>query len=248
MNKNNLKQKNHKMVKRTIILAMVIFAFTGCSELQSVLSTVAEPSNEEVAGGLKEALNMGVTKGTDALSAKDGYFKSAYKILLPAEARKVTDKLKVIPGFSDLENVIIEKINRGAEDAATKAKPIFISAIRNMSISDVMNVLLGPDDAATQYLKKATYNQLYQEFHPVIVNSLNKFNAINLWSDAVNTYNKLPLVSRINPELDKYVTDQALDGLFKMVAQEEKDIRRNPVKRVTELLRKVFAKQDANRN
>jgi hypothetical protein len=236
------------MLKRTFFLSLIIFAFTGCSELQTILDSAAGPTNEEVASGLKEALNMGVSTGTDALSARDGYFKSAYKILLPAEARKVTDKLRVIPGFSDLENVIIEKINRGAEDAATKAKPIFINAIKSMTISDVMNVLLGPDDAATQYLKKATYNSLYGEFHPVIINSLNKFNAINLWSDAVNTYNKLPLVSRVNPDLDKYVTDQALDGLFKMVAQEEKEIRRDPVKRITELLRKVFAKQDGNRS
>jgi len=236
------------MLKRTFFLSLIIFAFTGCSELQTILDSAAGPTNEEVASGLKEALNMGVSTGTDALSARDGYFKSAYKILLPAEARKVTDKLRVIPGFSDLENVIIEKINRGAEDAATKAKPIFINAIKSMTISDVMNVLLGPDDAATQYLKKATYNSLYGEFHPVIINSLNKFNAINLWSDAVNTYNKLPLVSRVNPDLDKYVTDQALDGLFKMVAQEEKEIRREPVKRITELLRKVFAKQDGNRS
>jgi len=116
-----------------------------------------------------------------------------------------------------------------------------------MSIGDVFNVLMGPDDAATQFLKKATYNNLYAEFQPVIVNSLNKFNALSLWSDAVNKYNNLPFVTKMNPALDQYVTDQALDGLFKMVANEEKEIRRNPVKRITELLKKVFAKQDANR-
>lgn len=190
---------------------------------------------------------MGISKGADQLSAADGYFKSPYKILLPAEARKITDKLSVIPGFTDLENIIVEKINRGAEDAASKAKPIFVSAIKQMSIGDVFNVLMGPDDAATQFLKKATYNNLYAEFQPVIVNSLNKFNALSLWSDAVNKYNNLPFVTKMNPALDQYVTDQALDGLFKMVANEEKEIRRNPVKRITELLKKVFAKQDANR-
>ena len=107
---------------------------------------------------------------------------------------------------------------------------------------------MGPDDAATTFLKNATYSSLYNEFHPVIVNSLNKFNALSLWSDAVNAYNNLPLVQHVNPNLDQYVTNQALDGLFKMVANEEKEIRRNPVKRVTEILRKVFAKQDSNRS
>ena len=236
------------MIKHALLILMTALSFSGCVELQQIVAATGEPSNAEISSGLKEALNIGISTGADKLSATDGYYKSIYKILLPAEARKVTDKLRVIPGYSNLEDKLIEKINRGAEDAATKAKPIFVNAIRNMSISDVLNVLMGPDDAATTYLKKATYSSLYGEFHPVIVNSLNKFNALSLWSDAVNAYNNLPLVNHVNPNLDQYVTDQALDGLFKMVANEEKEIRRNPVKRVTELLRKVFAKQDSNRS
>lgn len=225
------------------------FLFVGCAELQQFVNTaMSEPTNAEVSDGLKEALNIGISNGADRLSAKDGYFKSAYKILLPPEARKVTDRLQAVPGFSDVENVILEKINRGAEDAATKAKPIFIKAIKSMSISDVINILMGADDAATQYLRSATYSTLYSEFNPVIVNSLNKFNAIEYWSKATNAYNSIPLVKQVNPRLDDYVTNQALDGLFKMVANEEKEIRRNPVKRVTELLKKVFAKQDSNRS
>jgi len=237
------------MKKYFFLPLFTVLFFSGCAELTQIVNstTAGEPTNAEVSEGLKQALNMGISKGADQLSATDGYFKSPYKILLPAEARKITDKLSVIPGFTDLENIIVEKINRGAEDAASKAKPIFVSAIKQMSIGDVFNVLMGPDDAATQFLKKATYNNLYAEFQPVIVNSLNKFNALSLWSDAVNKYNNLPFVTKMNPALDQYVTDQALDGLFKMVANEEKEIRRNPVKRITELLKKVFAKQDANR-
>ena len=236
-------------MKYLVFLAILSLTFSGCAELQQILSTTAlnEPTSAEVSSGLKEALDIGISRGADQLSARDGYFKSAYKILLPPEARKVTDKLRVIPGFTDVENVIIEKINRGAEDAATKAKPIFIKAIKSMTISDVFNILMGSDDAATQYLKSATYSTLYSEFNPVIVNSLNKFNAIEYWSKATTAYNNLPLVQHVNPKLDDYVTNQALDGLFKMVANEEKEIRRNPVKRISELLRKVFAKQDSNR-
>lgn len=236
-------------MKYILMFIIPAFLFVGCAELQQFVNTaMSEPTNAEVSDGLKEALNIGISNGADRLSAKDGYFKSAYKILLPPEARKVTDRLQAVPGFSDVENVILEKINRGAEDAATKAKPIFIKAIKSMSISDVINILMGADDAATQYLRSATYSTLYSEFNPVIVNSLNKFNAIEYWSKATNAYNSIPLVKQVNPRLDDYVTNQALDGLFKMVANEEKEIRRNPVKRVTELLKKVFAKQDSNRS
>lgn len=235
-------------MKRILFLLLPVFMLTSCAELQQFVNTaMSEPTNAEISDGLKEALNIGISKGADQLSAKDGYFKSAYKILLPQEARKITDKLQGIPGFSNVEDVILEKINRGAEDAATKAKPIFIKAIKSMTISDVVNILMGSDDAATQYLKNATSSELFSEFHPVIVNSLNKFNAIEYWDKAIGAYNSIPLVKHVDTKLDHYVTNQALDGLFKMVANEEKEIRRNPVKRVSELLRKVFAKQDSNR-
>lgn len=236
-------------MKRLFLLIIPVFMLAGCAELQQLVNTtMSEPTNAEISDGLKEALNIGISKGADQLSAKDGYYKSAYKILLPPEARKVTDRLQSVPGFSNVEEVILEKINRGAEDAASKAKPIFIKAIKSMTISDVVNILMGADDAATQFLKNATYSALYSEFNPVIVNSLNKFNAIEYWSKATNAYNSIPLVKQVNTRLDDYVTNQALDGLFKMVANEEKEIRRNPVKRVSELLKKVFAKQDKNRS
>lgn len=239
------------MKKIVFGLAISGFLFAGCDSatLQKTVDAMAksttEPSSQEVGMGLKEALNQGVTKGVDVLSARDGYYKSAYKILLPPEARKVADKLNGVPGFTQVENVILEKINRGAEDAASKAKPIFVSAIKQLTFADVWNILTGGKDAATQYLKQKTYSQLYNEFNPVIVQSLDKFSARQYWGDAVNTYNKIPFIKeKANPRLDDYVTNEALKGLFSMVAEKEKDIRENPIARTTDLLRKVFAKQD----
>ena len=232
------------------LFAMItILQFSACtqSELQSALGTLlgeGELTSAEVAGGLKEALNIGITKGAQRLSQTDGYYKSVYKILLPEEARQVTDRLQAIPGFSDVEEVILEKINRGAEDAAKKAAPIFADAIRRMTFQDAMGILMGEPDAATNYLKRTTYDALYAEFSPVIIESLDKFNARQYWSDAVTTYNRIPFVDKADPDLGDYVTNQALDGLFGMVEKEEKNIRENVSARTTDLLRKVFAKQD----
>jgi hypothetical protein len=230
--------------------AVSVLSFTSCdsASFQKAMTTVLEsnePTSQEVGMGLKEALNLGVTKGVDMLSAKDGFYKSAYKILLPPEARKVTEKLSAIPGFTSLESAVLEKINRGAEDATAKAKPIFVSAIKQMTFADAWKILTGGGNAATDYLKEKTYDQLYAQFNPVIVESLDKFNARQYWGDAVNTYNKIPfLKEKANPKLDDYVTTEALKGLFSMVAEKEKDIRQNPIERTTDLLRKVFSKQD----
>lgn len=235
------------MIKKIFALILVTQLY-ACAELQSALGTILESSGEltesQIASGLKEALDSGISKGAATLSQQDGYFKSSYKILLPPEARKVTDKLKNIPGFSNVEDIILEKINRGAEDAAKKAKPIFVDAIKNMTFSDVMNVLMGADDSATRYLEGATSNKLYREFNPVIVESLDKFNARKYWSDAVTAYNKIPFIEKVDADLDDYVTKQALNGLFSMVEKEEKNIRNNIAARTTDLLKRVFAKQD----
>jgi hypothetical protein len=235
------------MLKKSIFLSLIVLLAVGCTDLQKVAGKLAlgmEPTTAEIIGALKEALNIGIGKGADALSKQDGFFKSPYKILLPAEAQKVTDKLKGIPGFAQVENTILEKINRGAEDAAIKAKPIFIDAIKKMTITDAKNILLGQNNAATGYLKKTTYDQLYTAFKPTITSSLNKFNALKYWEDAVNAYNAIPFVQKMNPKLDDYVTQQALNGLFKKIEQEELAIRTNKANRTTELLRKVFAQQD----
>jgi hypothetical protein len=203
-----------------------------------------EPTLAEIGLGLKQALEFGISEGSNVLSKRDGYFKSLYKIYLPDEARIVTDRLKIIPGFSNLEDIILEKLNRAAEDAAKSAAPIFVDAIREMTFNDAVGILMGPNDAATQYLNQKTFDPLYQEFRPVIVTSLNKFNAIEYWADAVNAYNKIPFISKVNPNLDEYVTEKALEGLFSMVAIKELSIRNDISSRTTDLLKKVFAKQD----
>ena len=227
---------------------LCIFALASCDALREVAGGVlGEPTIEEIGRALKEALSNGVTKGVDNLSQKDGYFKSAYKILLPDDARKVTSKLQGIPGFSNLENELLEKMNRGAEDAAKEAGPIFLGAIRQLTIQDAANILMGADNAATNYLNKTTNQQLYDKFKPKIVASLEKIGANTLWKKAADTYNAVPLVTKVNSDLGDYVTKKALDGLFGKIAEEEKNIRRNRGARVTALLQKVFAKQDANR-
>lgn len=236
------------MLKKITLFSLIIL-MSSCTttQIQEALSTLAgagELTSAEAGAGLKEALNIGIGKGSDRLSTKDGYFKSAYKILLPEEARKVTDKLQGVPGFSQVEEEILEKINRGAEDAAKKAKPIFVAAIKQMTFTDAMDILMGDKNAATQYLNRTTYDKLYAEFNPVIIESLDKFNARKYWSDAVNTYNKIPFVEKVNTDLGAYVTEQALTGLFGMVEKEELNIRNNVTARTTDLLKKVFAKQD----
>lgn len=236
----------------TFVLAFCSLTFTACDstqDLSAVLGTVLGESgaltNSEVISGLKQALEIGIGKGSDLLARQDGYYKSAYKILLPEEARKVTDRLQNVPGFSALEETVLEKINRGAEDAAAKAKPIFVDAIKSMTIGDAMGILKGDKDAATRYLERTTFDRLYNEFNPVIVASLDKFNARQYWADAVNTYNRIPLIGDpVDPDLDDYVTRRALDGLFAQVAKEELNIRDNISARTTDLLRKVFAAQD----
>jgi len=201
-------------------------------------------SNADIASGLKEALDLGTGEAVDFLSVKDGFYKSIYKIYLPEEARKVTDKLKVIPGFSNVEEVILEKINRSAEDAAKTVGPIFLNAIKGMSINDALNILMGDKNSATTFLNNATYNTLYNEFRPVVLTSLNKFNAVDYWADAVDTYNKIPLLGNVNPELDDYVVHEALKGMFSLIEKKELGIREDIGQRVTPLLQKVFAKQD----
>ena len=215
-------------------------------DLQKVLDGMSNVplSNADIASGLKEALDKGVDQSVKTLSATDGYYASMYKILLPEEAAKIIDKLKFIPGFTNLEEEAIKRINKAAEDAATKAGPIFLGAIKQMTFDDVMGILMGNKNAATQYLHNKTYNNLYAEFNPVMVNSLNKFGALDLWKDAITKYNSLPFITRINPDLADHVTSKALVGLFSLVEKKELGIRTDISQRTSNLLQKVFAKQD----
>ena len=235
------------MKKITSLLALValLCSLPACDVLKEVANGVlTEPTLDEIGRGLKEALSKGATKGASELSLTDGFYKSIYKILLPDEVRKVTDKLKNVPGFNNLENELLEKMNRGAEDAAKEAAPIFLSAIRQMTIQDATHILMGADNSATTYLQKTTTTELYTKFNPKIVASLDKIGANNLWKKAADAYNKLPFVTKVTNNLGDYVTNQALKGLFGKVAEEEKNIRNNKLARTSELLKKVFAKQD----
>ena len=229
-----------------LTLLFFIIWLSACDVLKEVQNTVlSEPTSAEIAMGLKEALTIGISKGSDQLSQEDGYYQNdLYKILLPAEARKVTDKLKIIPGFKDVEEVIVRRLNRAAEDAAKSAKPIFVNAIKQMTFQDALGILMGEQNAATAYLESSTYQPLYDSFQPEIVKSLDKMNALSYWETAVTAYNKIPFVDAVNPKLDDYVTKEALDGLFDMVSKEEMAIRTDPAKRVSDLLKKVFGKQD----
>lgn len=200
-------------------------------------------TSEEVGQGLKEALTNGVSKGSDLVSQVDGYFKNAdIKIPFPPEVKQVESKLRQVGLGSEVDKFVLA-LNRGAEDAAKEAKEIFIVAVKQMTIQDAFAILKGEPDAATQFLKKTTSNQLKEKFKPIIQTSLNKVNATKYYADLVNSYNKIPLVQKVNPELDEYATQKAMDGLFIMIAKEEKSIRENPAARTSALLKKVFSSQ-----
>lgn len=211
--------------------------------LDTVLATDAL-TNVDIGNGLKQALELGVGEGADKLSATNGFLNSPFKILLPAEVRQVTDKLKKIPGFNLVEDKMINLLNAAAEDAAKSAKPIFINAIKEITFADATDILLGKNNAATSYLQRKTTQPLYNAFSPTIQTSLNKVNATSYWTKAVSAYNKIPFVQKVNPDLQDYVTKQALKGMFGMVEKKEASIRTNTGARTTDLLKKVFAKQD----
>ncbi len=235
---------------KSLIIALLSLTFVSCdpATMQKVLDSVSEAplTDLDISKGLKEALQFGVDNSVNFLSAEDGYYKSVYKILLPDEANKVIDKLSFIPGFKNLEAELVKKVNRAAEDAAKKAGPIFLDAIRGITFNDAMNILMGDKNAATQYLNSRTYNSLYAEFKPVLVNSLNKFGALDLWTDATKKYNSIPLVSDVNTDLADHINTKALVGLFDLVEKKEEGIRANVSERTTSILKRVFAKQDGS--
>jgi hypothetical protein len=235
-------------MKRYILAVSVILASCTSAQINQTIGDVnksmgggsVQPTTAEVADGLKEALIKGISNGADIVSRTDGYFKNpAIKIPFPPDVKRVEDKLRQL-GLNDQVDNFIMTMNRGAEDAAKEAKPIFITAIKAMTIQDAWAILRGQNDAATQYLKRTTSQLLKDKFKPVIQNSLNKVSATKYYTDIINRYNQLPLVQKANPNLDDYATDRAIEGLFLMIANEEKSIRENPAARTTELLKKVF--------
>jgi hypothetical protein len=196
-------------------------------------------SPEEISAGLKEALRIGSEKAAAQVSSADGFFKDAViKILMPEEAKKAEQKLRALGLGKQVDNAILA-MNRAAEDAAKSAAPIFAAAVKDMSITDAFSILRGTDVAATSYLKEKTSNPLAEAFRPAIEKSLEKVNATRYWTTVFTTYNKMS-PDKVNPDLEAYVTEKALEGIFYQLAQQEKAIRRNPAARTTELLQKVF--------
>jgi len=198
-------------------------------------------TNDEVVAGLKEALSVGAERGTSQLSAVDGFFgNAAMKILMPDEAKKVEQKLRSVGLGKQVDQAILS-MNRGAEDAAKSAAPIFVNAVKQMSIQDAMGILRGSNNAATTYLKNKTTAQLTEAFRPVIETSLKKVDATKYWNTVFTTYNQFSK-EKVNPDLTAYVTEKALAGIFLQLAAEEAKIRTDPVARTTDILKKVFAK------
>lgn len=231
------------------ILWMSAFALAACttaqinqtiSEVNKVMNAEQPLTTAEVGNGLKEALINGISKGSDVVSQLDGYYKNPQiKIPFPPEVKKVESTLRDI-GLGNEVDKFVMTLNRGAEDAAKEVKPIFINAIKSMTIQDAWAILKGEENAATEYLKKTTSAQLKEKFKPVIQTSLDKVSATKYYGDLVNTYNKIPLVTKVNPDLNDYATDKAIEGLFLMIAKEEKNIRQDPLARTTDLLKRVF--------
>lgn len=212
------------------------------SSVQNVLSPKKDSlSTNDVISGLKEALNVGIEKGTKQLSSVDGFFKdAAIKILMPPEAVKVEESLRSMGMGSQVDAAILN-MNRAAEDACKTASPIFVNAIKNMSFADAWAIFKGEDNAATNYLQKQTTNELSNAFKPIIEEALTKIDATKYWNTLFSNYNKFSF-KKVNPDLSAYVTEKALSGIFYQLAIEEKKIRKDPAARTTDILKSVFGK------
>ena len=233
-------------MKRLLIFLLVL-NFTACAELQQVIDQLPQEvglSEAEIGSGLREALDLGIDKQVTRLTQKDGFFKNdLVRILLPEELQKVDKVLRDI-GLGNLADKGLKILNRAAEDAVGEATPIFIDAVKGITFNDAKSILLGQNDAATQYLTSRTEAALYSKFQPVIENSFTKVSADQIWENLINRYNSIPFTNKVNPDLTDYVTSEALKGVYTMIAVEEKEIRSNISARTTDLLRKVFAMQD----
>lgn len=209
--------------------------------IQKITGGGSGVSENEAGMGIKEALTQGVTNAVLNLNKTDGFFGSSlYKVLLPPDAKKIETTLRKI-GMGDQVDKAILSINRGAEDAVAFAKPIFVDAIKEMTITDALKILSGPKDGATQYFKQKTTEKLVAAFTPSVQSSLDKVDATKHYTDIVNTYNKLPTTfNKVNPDLTSFVVGKAVDALFDQVAKEEANIRENPMARTSDLLKKVF--------
>lgn len=213
--------------------------FKKATSVFSKNSSGSNLSSDQIVSGLKEALSLGAQKSGDKLSATDGFFKdAAVKILLPQQVQDVEKKMRML-GMGKLVDNAELSMNRAAEDASKSAAPIFLSAIKQMTVTDALNILRGTDTAATGYLRKTTSPQLTSAFMPIVEASLKKTNAAKYWNEVFTAYNRFSS-KKVDTDINSYVTGKALDGLFYYVAQEEIGIRKNPADRVTDILKTVF--------
>lgn len=229
-------------MKRIVAVFVLAFALSSCDVLSKLPTGTGGGVTEAEAGqGIKEALGQGLVKAVLNLNKTDGFFGSQfYKVLLPPDAVKIENTLRDL-GMGKMVDKAILSINRAAEDAVGYAKPIFVDAIKDMTLMDAINIVRGPKDAATNYFKDKTRNALLAAFLPSVKTSLDKVNATKYYGDIVTTYNNFPTtIKKINPDLPGFVVEKATDALFDQIAKEEANIRENPVARTTEILRKVF--------
>ncbi|MEO5893862.1 MAG: DUF4197 domain-containing protein [Ferruginibacter sp.] len=231
------------LMKKLLTFLTCIAILNSCDVIKQLPQSggFGTVTQEEAAQGIKQALSQGLVKATMQLNKQDGFFGDAfYKILLPPDAKKIENALRTIGLGKQVDKAILQ-INRGAEDAAGFAQPIFIDAIKQMTLTDAINIVRGGDTSATHYFRIKTIDKLTAAFSPVIKSSLSKVEATKYYGDIVSTYNNFPTTfTKINPDLPGFVTEKATNALFDLVAKEEKNIRENPVARTTEILKKVF--------
>ncbi|MCB8964479.1 MAG: DUF4197 domain-containing protein [Bacteroidales bacterium] len=236
---------------RVAVVASLLLVMVSCAEITIPTSfPISIPTGDkplttaEITEGLKEALKVGAKNSTGLASQTDGFFKNPQLFIpFPPEAEKVKNTL-VKAGFTKQVDEFTMTLNRAAEKATEKALPIFVSAITQMTISDAVGILKGNDNAATEYLRRTTSAQLQSAFKPIARDAISTVNLTSYWEPLANTYNKLTILTggkAVNPNLEDYVTQKAIDGLFILIAKEEKSIRENPAARVTDILKRVFA-------
>ncbi len=239
------------MKKIAVLLTATALLFS-CAEMEGVMKDIgsgeAPLSNEEVIKGLKQALEVGTNNSVKLASKpEEGFYKNARLFIpFPPEALKVKNKVEEL-GMQKQVDKFVLTLNRAAEEAATEAAPIFVNAITQMSIADGFAILKGADNAATNYLRDKTTAQLVKAFRPVVDRAIEKVELTKAWDPIVSTYNKIPLVEKVNPDLSAYVTEKAVAGMFILIEDEEKLIRKDPMARVTDLLKRVFGSKEAQK-
>jgi hypothetical protein len=237
---------------RILLIALALLSLAGCSEKElreayELVNAGAEEfplTREEVSTALKDSLSRGISKGARQASAKNGYLGDPrLRIEFPPEVARVESALRDL-GLDDEVERFVRQLNRSAELAAAKAKPIFIEAITSLTIKDAFGILNGEPDAATQYLRRTTGDALYAAFRPIVADKLEETSATRYYGDIVRRYNQIPFAGKVDPDLVGYATESAIDGLFVLIAEEEANIRANPGARTTRLLRRVFGSLD----